>query len=101
MDQTPIAYHPDATDELAYQIINLRLLCQLYEHGMRTLYKAAVVPLRTLLLLSSGCQPLALKLPNPQLPGLLVTELKADGVHFTMPCQVSLPGHEGSPGVGM
>lgn len=99
--QPPVAFHPDATDQLAYQIINLRLLCQLYHDGMRTLYKAAIVPLRTLLLVSSGCPPLALRLPNPQLPKLLVTNLRNDGIHFTMPCEMKLPGYRGAPGVGL
>lgn len=96
----PSAYHPDETDELAYQIINLGLLCEAFHGGCYTLYKAAIVPLRTLLLQSSGCTPLALAIPNLELPRLRISNPTNDGVHFTMPCDVEINGLHLLAGVG-
>jgi len=83
-------FHPTELDELRYQLINLRLLCQMYWRGAHTLYKCATVILRTLFFRSAGVDPLVRLLTDPQLPKLLVEVDTASIDHLTIPTRISL-----------
>lgn len=90
LHQEVSSLEPTECHELAYQLNNLATLCDLYHQGGYTLYKCAVVILRTLLLPSAGRQPLCRQLENPLLPRLLCTNEPASEGHLMLPADTQL-----------